>query len=166
MTNTVQLSEDLLGVGAIDSRWLSGPFQHLKALAPRTKGSKMEKIAEAILQQCGHLVSKATSTDNDRVVNGHKVEIKGSTITNGSDDCFSFLQIRPAQDYDFLILETFWFDGTVKFHRIPKAEVHQLVANRTFIPQHGGNKGNSGTFSYNGNLAPFAPWFWFEVQVQ
>jgi hypothetical protein len=166
MTNTIQLSLDLLGVNAIDPRWMTGPFSHLKSLAPRSKGSRMEKIAEEIFRQRGHTVTKATSTDNDRVVDGSKVEIKGSTITKNSDDCFSFLQIRPAQEYDFLVLETFWFDGTVKFHRIPKDAVLQYVADRVFVPQHGGNKGNSGTFCYNGNLAPFAQWFWFEIKVQ
>jgi hypothetical protein len=166
MTDTIQLSEDLLGINAIDPRWSNSPFKHLKSLAPRGKGSRMEKIAEEILQRRGHTVDKATSTDNDRVVDGAKVEIKGSTITKGSDDCFSFLQIRPAQEYEFLVLETFWFDGTIKFHRIPKDDVLKYVAGRVFVPQHGGKVGNSGTFCYNGNLDPFDQWFWFEVKVQ
>jgi len=162
----VHLNEDLLATHAIDPRWTTGPFVHLKSLAPRGKGSKFEQIAQSIFEQRGMTVGKATSTDNDRTVDGATVEIKGSTITQGTNDCFSFLQIRPAQDYDYLVLETFWFDGTVKFHRIPKSAVHQLVSDGVFVPQHGGRKGNSGTFIYNGNLTPFEPWFWFQVKVQ
>lgn len=164
--NTISLDPNLLGADGIDPRWRSSPFFHLKTLAPRGKGSRFEKIAEAIFKGRGLSVKKATSTDHDRIVNGDKFEIKGSTITMGSDDCFSFLQIRPSQDYDYLVLETFWFDGTVKFHRIPKADLQGFIDRNVFVPQHGGRRGNSGTFIYNGNLEPFADYFWFEVQVQ
>lgn len=163
---SVQLAADLLGTNAIDPRWATGPFVHLKSLAPRAKGSRFEKIAEAIFKQRGLTVGRATSTDNDRTVNGDKIEIKGSTITMGSDNCFSFLQIRPRQDYDYLVLETFWFDGTVRFYRIAKADVLQLIDAKIFVPQHGGQKGHSGTYIYNGPMTPFENYYWFEVRVQ
>ena len=100
------------------------------------------------------------------MVDGHKYEIKGSTITKDSSDCFSFLQIRPAQDYDFMILETFWFDGCVKYHKLDKQQIGSLISAGIFKPQHGGRKGNSGTFCYNGDLTPFDPYFWFEISVK
>lgn len=165
MKTTVNLDKNLLGANDIDPRWATSPFFNLKTLAPKGKGKRFEQIAEAIFRDHGLDIKKPTNTDHDRIVDGAKFEVKGSTITKGSNDCFSFLQIRPAQDYDYLVLETFWFDGTIKFHRIPKADIAGLIANRTFVPQHGGNKGNSGTFCYNGDLTPFEPWFWFEVQV-
>ena len=164
--NTITLSSSLLGANDVDPRWVTSPFFHLKTLAPKGKGKRFEQIAEAIFRQRDHKIDKPKNTDHDRIVDGAKFEIKGSTVTKGSDDNFSFLQVRPSQDYEFLVLETFWFDGTVKFHKIPKADVVALVANRTFVPQHGGNKGNSGTFCYNGNLQPFEQWYWFEVKVQ
>ena len=165
MKTTVSLDNNLLGANDIDPRWATSPFFNLKTLAPKGKGKRFEQIAESIFRQRGFDIKKPTNTDHDRIVDGAKFEVKGSTITKGTDDCFSFLQIRPAQDYDYLVLETFWFDGTIKFHKIPKADIAGLIANRTFVPQHGGNKGNSGTFIYNGNLEPFEPWFWFEVIV-
>jgi hypothetical protein len=137
----------------------------IKLMPAKAKGKRFEQIAEAIFRQRDLTVDKPTNTDHDRIVNGDKYEIKGSTITKDSDETFSFLQVRPAQDYDFLILETFWFDGTIKFHKIPKASVYALVSSRVFKPQHGGNNGNSGTFCYNGNLDIFAEFFWFETKV-
>lgn len=162
----ISLPGPLLGSNAIDPRWNNSPFFHLKTLAPRGKGSRFEKIAEAVFLHRGLDVKKATHTDHDRIVDGAKFEIKGSTITFGSDDCFSFLQIRPAQDYDYLVLETFWFDGTLKFHRIPKSDIAGLIASGVFVPQHGGKAGRSGTFIYNGPLTPFESYFWFEVQIK
>lgn len=156
----------MLGSNSIDPRWTLGPFLHLKTLAPKGKGKRFEQIAEEVLKSRGHTVAKATNTQHDRIVDGLKFEIKGSTITKGSDDMFSFLQIRPAQDYDVLLFESFWFDGTVKYHRIPKEDLLKLVSSGVFSAQHGGKKGNSGTFSWNGDLAPFEPWYWFEVKVQ
>ena len=164
-TSTITLSADLLAGSDIDPRWATGPFVGIKLMPAKAKGKRFEQIAEEIFKHKGETVKKPINSDHDRIVGGQKFEIKGSTITKGSNDTFSFLQIRPAQDYDFLILETFWFDGTVKYHKIPKADVHALVANRTFKPQHGGNSGNRGTFCYNGDLGPFEPWFWFETKV-
>ena len=164
MTN-IQLSPGLLDGSDIDPRWSLGPFGLLKLMPAKAKGKRFEQIAQDIFERRGMTVDRPTNSDHDRIVDGVTCEIKGSTITKDSDDTFSFLQVRPAQDYQFLILETFWFDGTVKFHRIPKAEVHALVANRTFKPQHGGNNGNSGTYCYNGPVSAFDEWFWFEVKV-
>lgn len=166
MTDTITLSPTLLGANDIDPRWATSPFFNLKTLAPKGKGKRFEQIAEAIFRNRQHQIAKPTNTDHDRIVDGAKFEIKGSTITKGTDDHFSFLQVRPAQDYEYLVLQSFWFDGTVKFHKIPKEDVKTLVAQRVFVPQHGGNKGNSGTFCYNGNLTPFDKYFWFEVKVQ
>lgn len=110
-------------------------------------------------------VEKATSPEYDRVVDNQKMEIKGSTITKYSDDRFSFLQIRPDQDYDLLVLETFWFDGTVKFYKVDKQSIDMLIRNNVFKKQHGGNKAESRTFCYNGTMEPFEKWFWFEVKI-
>ena len=161
----ITLPIELLAKHDIDPRWLAGPFANLKALPAKGKGKRFEQIAQAILESRGHAVARAANKDHDRIVDGRKSEIKGSTITKGSDDCFSFLQIRPAQDYEDMILETFWFDGTIRFYRMDKAQVSTLVSQNIFVPQHGGKAGNSGTYSYNGNLDPFQTFFWFEIKV-
>lgn len=165
MANSISLAKDLLIGAEIDTRWFKGPFAQLKLLPAKAKGKRFEQIATAIFEQKQMKVEKPVNTDHDRIVDGVKVEIKGSTITKDSDGNFSFLQIRPAQDYDFLVLETFWFDGTIKFHKISKQAIMELIEKRVFVPQHGGTKGKSGTFCYNGNLDRFEDYFWFEVKV-
>jgi hypothetical protein len=161
----MKLPSSLLTESVVDERWSKGPFMNLKTMSAKTKGKRFEQIADFIFCEMGMEVRKAESSDYDRIVENHRVEIKGSTITKGSDDWFSFLQIRPNQDYDFLVLETFWFDGTVKFYRLNKKTVIDLIGAKIFKKQHGGSKAESGTFCYNGTMQPFEKWFWFEVKV-
>ena len=165
MTPNLILDPSLLTGSEIDPRWSTGPFTGLKLMPAKAKGKRFEEIAATVFESRGMTVARPRNSDHDRIVDGATYEIKGSTITKDSDDTFSFLQIRPQQDYEFLVLETFWFDGTIKFHRIPKDIVHALVASRVFKPQHGGNLGNSGTYCYNGPVSAFDQWFWFEVKV-
>lgn len=166
MMQIITLSNDLLAGSDVDPRWAHGPFMGIKLMPAKAKGKRFEQIASSILTARNHQVDRADSSDYDRLVDGQKYEIKGSTITKGTYDVFSFLQIRPNQEYDFLMFETFWFDGTIKFYRIPKSQVEPMIEAGIFKKQHGGNKAKSGTFCYNGNMEPFASYFWFEVQVQ
>lgn len=162
----MKLPENFLGQSLVDSRWRDGPFYNLKMLSAKTKGKRFEEIAEFCFSARGLNVEKAISTDHDRIVSGEKFEVKGSTITKNSDDRFSFLQIRPDQDYQFLILETFWFDGKICFYKIPKKEVMIMIEANLLKKQHGGSKSNSRTYCYNGNMTPFKDYFWFEVQIE
>jgi hypothetical protein len=155
----------LLEDSAIDPRWMTGPFANLKSLSAKTKGKRFEEIAHYILNSKNFIVDIPENSDHDRVVNGSKFEIKGSTVTKGSDDCFSFLQIRPDQDYDTLLLETFWFDGTIKFFKLDKYVVMEMIQSGLFKKQHGGNKADSRTFCYNGTMKPFEQYFFFEVKI-
>jgi len=164
-TQTIVLNSSLLSGAEIDPRWSNGPFLGIKLMPAKAKGKRFEEIAQSIFEMIGLTVTKPTNSDHDRIVDGKKFEIKGSTITKGSEDCFSFLQIRPAQDYQFLILETFWFDGTIQYYKIPKTEINLLIEKGVFKKQHGGNKAESGTFCYVGNLSPFSEYFWFERKV-
>lgn len=162
----MKLPTEFLDESSTDQRWLSGPFYNLKMLSAKTKGKRFEQIAQYIFEQKGLIVEKASNTDHDRIVSEKKLEVKGSTITKGSDDCFSFLQIRPDQDYDFLVLETFWFDGTIKFFKLSKEIVLNMIDTNLFKKQHGGNKAESRTFCYNGNMTPFENYFWFQVKIE
>jgi hypothetical protein len=164
--NEIILENNLLVGNEIDNRWFLGPFSGIKKLSAKAKGKRFEQIAEYIFKSRSLEVKKPISSDHDRIVDGKKFEIKGSTITQGTDDTFSFLQIRPAQDYDYLILETFWFDGKIQFYKISKKDVLKLVSNNTFKKQHGGNKAKSGTFSYNGKMSVFEKYFWFDLKVK
>lgn len=161
----IELPSHLLEGSDIDSRWATGPFLKIKLMPPKAKGKRFEEIAENIFKLRKFDVSKAQNTQHDRIVNGSKWEIKGSTVTKGTDDGFSFLQIRPSQDYDFLILETLWFDGRIQFFKIPKSDINLLIERKVFVKQHGGNKAQSGTYSYNGPITPFQEYFMFEYKV-
>jgi len=163
--NEITLENHLLEGNEIDRRWFQGPFSAIKILPPKAKGKRFEQIAEFLFRKNNLDVKKPESSDHDRIVNGEKFEIKGSTITKGTDDTFSFLQIRPKQDYDYLIFETLWFDGTIKFYKISKNDVLEMVNNKVFKKQHGGKKSESGTFAYNGTMQIFEKYFWFELKV-
>jgi hypothetical protein len=161
----LQLPVSFLSDSPIDSRWFAGPFYNLKMLSAKTKGKRFEQIAQFVFESRCLVVDSPDSSDHDRIVSGEKLEVKGSTITRGTDDCFSFLQIRPDQDYDFLVLETFWFDGTIQFHKISKETVIKMIGLGIFKKQHGGNKAESRTFCYNGNMLPFSDHYWFDVKI-
>ena len=96
-------------------------------------------------------VTPPSSTEYDRVIDGLDTEIKGSMITKGSDDKFSFLQIRPKQSYDQVLFLAIGFDR-IELYTMTKAEVLDAIEAGIFKPQHGGKKGNSGTYCYNGTM--------------
>lgn len=151
-----------------DPRWAEGPFYDIKyKMGPKIKGSVFERLTSEILTSLGVSVtgsdtnkqSGRKSTDYDRIINGSKYEIKGSCASTAPKDPntgqYTFLQIRPDQEYDALLLVTFWHDGTVSMYSIPKEQVKKFIKAGVFKKQHGGNAAESGTYSYNGTIKPF-----------
>lgn len=132
-----------------DSRYDNSPFVHLKHLMPRQKGARFEKIVECIHLKLGYNVDKALSSDYDRMINNKKCEIKGSTLVKDKN-IFSFLQIRPEQDYDMIIFAMFYPQDVVMM-KMEKSLVEKLVNDGTFKMQHGGKKSKSKTYCYYGN---------------
>jgi hypothetical protein len=65
-------------------------------------------------------------------------------------DLFTFLQIRPKQDYAQMIFSMFYPDKII-IMSMTKEKVLENVANGIFSPQHGGKNGDSGTYMYYGN---------------
>ena len=172
------ITSTLLQNEEIDSRWLSSPFLALKQLHAKQAGKRFEEITREVLSKAGHKIETNVDTDYDMIMNGKKCEIKGSTIISGHDDRFSFLQIRPEQVYDELVFSCFYFDR-IEIYKITKEEIKKYIAagqdpkNKgkrgrpkkgetkptlavTFKKQHGGNKGESGTYLYHGNPKRFA----------
>jgi hypothetical protein len=162
--HSITIPDYLLAGSSIDSRWFQGPFAELKLMPAKAKGKRFEEIAEYIFLDKNMTVAKPLNSDHDRIVDGVSVEIKGSTITKDTDDVFSFLQIRPDQDYEYLVLETFWFDGKIKFYRLAKSAIIELINDGILKKQHGGNRAESRTFCYNGTMTPFEKYYWFEVK--
>lgn len=162
------VSKKTLTAKAEDPRWAKGPFYDIKyKMGPKIKGAVFERITSQILRALGVKVTGSTtntktnrkSSDYDRIIDGSKYEIKGSCASTTAKEPdigqYTFLQIRPAQEYDALLLVTFWHDGTVSMYSIPKEDVKQFVKAGVFKKQHGGNTAESGTYSYNGTIAPF-----------
>ena len=101
------------------------------------------------MQKLGHKYDKRTSSDNDAIFDGEKYEIKGSMLNSGTNN-FSFLQIRPNQDYDKIIFALFYPDDLVLME-MDKNTIKNNIEKNVFKKQHGGQKGESNTFMYYGN---------------
>lgn len=132
-----------------DTRYDNSVFVHIKAMAAKQKGKYYELMTENILQKMEFSVEKPKSTDYDRIVNGQRSEIKGSCLMKNTDK-FTFLQIRPNQDYDQLIFSMFYPNG-VYLMVMDKKTIQKNVDNGTFKKQHGGKKGDGLTYLYYGN---------------
>jgi len=153
MTNLKSyINPDLLNKEEIDPRWLESPFINLKRLKAKQAGARYEQVSESILTGLGYNVQKPLSSDHDRIINGKKTEMKGSMMTKAKKDgIFSFLQIRPDQDYEQILFTVFDFDS-VKMYFMDKDTINKKIEEGIFKKQHGGNKGTSRTFSYNGTI--------------
>jgi hypothetical protein len=145
------VDEELVSGDIMDPRWETSPYFLLKCMKAKQAGSRYEKIVESIYINAGETVEAPTSTDHDRIINGEKVEIKGSMITKGSDDKFSFLQVRPAQTYDKVVFLVIYFDE-IHLYEMTKEQILEAIENGIFKKQHGGKKANSGTYCFNGSM--------------
>ena len=143
------INKNLLEPEDRDTRYDNSPFFHIKGMGAKQKGKYYELITEDVLQKIGFTVEKPTNTDHDRIINGVKSEIKGSTLNKGTE-VFSFLQIRPAQDYQQLVF-TMCYPDRLVIMRLDKSTVTRYCKEGVFKKQHGGQKAESGTFCYYGN---------------
>ena len=137
----------------LDERWLSSIALPLKQLPAKQKGKFMELLTRQLLQAKGYSISNRINVDHDFVMNGLKVELKGSTEVNKSHREFSILQIRPSDDYDILMMALYAPEG-LSICTLTKADISALIQNRYkgFDRQHGGaNKGDSYTWQFHGD---------------
>lgn len=149
MTNLLEyVDQSLLVEEDEDPRYTNSPFRHLKKMHAKQKGKRYENITECVLKNIGYIVSRPINTDHDRIVDGLKVEIKGSTL-NKNTDHFSFLQIRPSQDYDVIYFSMFYPDRLV-IMAMSKDKIKENISLNIFKKQHGGEKADSGTYMYYG----------------
>ncbi|MDE0134356.1 MAG: hypothetical protein OXH86_18340 [Acidimicrobiaceae bacterium] len=96
-----EITEEIRGLyGADDDdEWSSSPFGWIKTKASRTVGAIGEKLVAAWCDDLGLDVVRTGDTEADRLVEGHRVEIKFSTRWQNGE--YRFQQIRD-QRYDFL----------------------------------------------------------------
>jgi hypothetical protein len=120
-----------------DAMWVGSPFQWIKSRPSRQIGKIGEELVSEWCENKGFSVQRSTNSDADRVISGHRIEIKFSTLWT-DNKIYKFQQIRDqAYDYCFCIGVS-PFD--VHAWLIPKTE---LKKDRlpSFGPQHGGSDG-------------------------
>lgn len=117
--------------------WKGSPFEWILSIPSRSKGAYGEKLVQELFRLNGFDVKRPKSgSDHDRVINGHRIEIKMSTLwaKNGQ---YKFQQIRD-QEYDYLLCLGL-SPNEAHCWLIPKAEVHKGRAGVS--SQHGGKAG-------------------------
>ncbi len=121
---------------AIDDPWLGSPFQWILAVPSRTKGAIGEALVAGWCAAKGFDVVRSRSSQADRIVHGHRIEIKFSTLwKNGG---YKFQQLRD-QDYDYAFcLGVSPFDAHAWL--IPKTVLRQYVIGH--MGQHTGAGGS------------------------
>jgi hypothetical protein len=115
-------------------------------MSSRKKGKYFEMIVAEYFEKQGYSVTRSSNSDHDRIINGKKVEIKGSILW-GEGTHFRWQQIRPSQDYDVICFVAIYPDR-IEFYGVTKEsiryniEVQDEKGNWTYN-QHGGKKVNS-----------------------
>lgn len=134
---SVSLADDY-AVGE-DDPWATSPFGWILKLPSRTKGAVGEKLVAKWAENQGFQVKRSTNSDADRIINGHRIEIKMSTLwgTGG----FKFQQIRE-QEYDYCLCLGL-MPQDARAWLLPKDLLRQYVIGH--MPQHTGSAG-SDTF--------------------
>lgn len=133
--------------------WAGSPFAWIKAQSSRRRGKIGEQLVSGFLAAKDFDVARVRGTSADRLVNGHRVEIKFSTLWQSG--IFKFQQIRD-QDYEVLIcLGVCPFDAHCR--AIPKSALREHV-----IGVMGQHTGRMGTDTAWMSFAPDEPFQWLE----
>lgn len=136
-----------------DTSWAGSPFAWLTAWpSSRTRGAVFESVVHRWCEGMGLRVERAKDGDADRVINGRRFEIKGSTAWGAA---YKFQQLRD-QDYDAVIcLGVSPFDAHCWM--IPKGEILARWAAGEIRSRHGGRRGRDTAWLW---IDPNAPAGW------
>jgi len=119
-----------------DNPWLGSPFQWILSVPSRTKGAIGENLIAGWCAAKGFDVIRPRNSEADRIINGHRIEIKFSTLWKKGN--FKFQQIRD-QDYDYVFcIGLSPFD--VQAWLLPKSVLHEYVIGH--MGQHTGVSGS------------------------
>ena len=136
--------------------WINTQFEGYSFLSPRQKGMLGEKFVEKIMNEKGFNVSPRLNEGHDRVIAGHKIEIKFSLCSineNGPKEDFFFINhVSTGKDWDRLIFcginyqmkntRLFWFS---------KENFNDNIKH-IFDKQQGGNSSNNDDYKLSGNI--------------
>ena len=131
--------------------WGNSPFKWIKSRPSRTVGAIFEALVEGWLVANDMEVSRSGDSDADRVVEGIRVEIKGSTLWKAGT--YKFQQIRD-QNYELIICLGI---SPLEAHCwvIPKSSVPELWKAGVITGQHTGRQAtDTGWISVNPNEPP------------
>jgi hypothetical protein len=132
------LRDDYIREGAADP-WAGSPFAWIRTLPSRQVGKIGEQLVSGWSAAKGLDVTASPDSEADRIIAGHRVEIKFSTLW--ASGVYKFQQLRD-QNYEYAIcLGISPFDAHCWI--IPKALLHLHVIGHT--PQHTG-RGGTDTF--------------------
>tara|TARA_B100001175_G_scaffold233827_1_gene200254 strand:+ start:1085 stop:1621 length:537 start_codon:yes stop_codon:yes gene_type:complete len=147
--------DDVINNRDIDP-YADSQFKPIKDLSSKRKGRFFEVLTEEYVENLGWKVSKPTNSDHDTIINGKKVEIKGSFlwVVDGQLTHYRWQQIRPSQDYEVMIFLAV-DPKNIRFYAADKQEVADFVtvqdSNGNYpYNQHGGMTVNSGCFRIDG----------------
>ena len=134
---------------SIDDPWIGSPFQWILSVPSRTKGAIAESLVAGWCAAKGFDVVRSRGSQADRIVHGHRIEIKCSTLWKSGG--YKFQQIRD-QDYDFAFcLGLSPFDAHAWL--LPKSILHQYVIGH--MGQHTGVTGSDTAWLGFSAEAPF-----------
>lgn len=156
--NKTELFNEIAARAEHDDPYRGTAFEAFHHMSSRAKGAAFEKLASIVLESLGKTVKRAIDSDYDRIVDGSRVEIKGSFLWAGTSS-FKWQQIRPNQKYDYIVFVAV-YPECVKFYASTKADcdifVTQQDSSGNYIyNQHGGISTNSGTFAIMGEPEDF-----------
>ena len=118
--------------------WHGSPFEWIKGCASRRKGAIVESLVAGWCAAKNLNVTRTGDTEADRIIEGLRIEIKGSTLWKSG--IYGFQQLRD-QDYDAVVcLGLSPFDAHC--WTIPKSEIMARWENGDIRSQHGGEEGS------------------------
>lgn len=82
-----------------NEEWLDSPFAWIRELPPASRGMVGKRLVSAWCAANGLLIDAARDSEADVVLNGHRIEIKLSTLWRTGE--YRFQQIRD-QDYEYV----------------------------------------------------------------
>lgn len=151
MKELIDLVDFSLISESFDPRYEGSKFEDYKKLGAKQKGAVSEKMLSVILAALGYKVESPLNSDHDRIVNGEKIEMKTATLVKDTEEKLSFLQIRPDQDLERYLM-TAILPNSLEMYWIEKEKILELIEEGSVRPQHGGKRGNSGTYCWYPSL--------------
>lgn len=140
----------------VSELWEGSPFEWIRGRPSRQKGAIFESLIAGWCAAKGLNVMRTGDSDADRIVEGLRIEIKGSTLWQGGN--YKFQQLRD-QNYDAAIcLGISPFDAHC--WTIPKNEIMERWRNKDISPQHGGSAGTDTAWI---DVTPTSPPEWIRT---